>query len=276
MVSTAALAVTCNALAARATVAAGSSPYPSYNLHPAAPNSSGMTRTAVEVAAKIKLGWNAGNTMEAVGGETGWGNPEISQKLINRVKELGFDAVRLPCAWDQYSDQKTAKISDKWLNRVKEVVQYCINADLYVLLNIHWDGGWLENHIDAEHKDGITAKQRAFWEQIATHLRDFDERLMFASANEPDAKKPDQVDMLLSFHQTFVDTVRATGAQRLGDALDEIHHQPGAGQWCAALPVGCGRLHRPADSGDQGSGKSRRFAGSGRQEIAFAALPPID
>lgn len=172
-----------------------------------------MTSTAVDIAGHIKLGWNIGNTLEASGGETNWGNPMITQDLITKGKDLGFDAIRLPCAWDQYANQTTAKISDSWLNRVKDVVQYCINANLYVLLNIHWDGGWLENHVNAVSKDAVIAKQKAFWEQIATHLRDFDERLMFASANEPNADDAAEADILLAYHQTFIDAVRSTGGK---------------------------------------------------------------
>lgn len=172
-----------------------------------------MTSSATDLAAHIKLGWNAGNTLEASGGETAWGNPRITQALMNKVKALGFEAVRLPCAWDQYADKKTAKISETWLKRVKEVVQYCMNANLYVLLNIHWDEGWLERHVDAASKDAVVPKQKAFWEQIATTLRDFDQRLMFASANEPDANSAAQADILLAYHQTFVDAVRSTGGK---------------------------------------------------------------
>lgn len=211
--STVALAAAGDAFGAHAAPTSATDLYPSYNTSPIPADASGMASTAVEIAGRIKLGWNAGNTMEALGGETAWGNPLISQKLINRVKEAGFDAVRLPCAWDQYASQKTAKISRAWLNRVRDVVQYCMNADLHVLLNIHWDGGWLENHVDGAHKSAVIAKQRAFWEQIATHLRDFDERLMFASANEPNAEKAEQAAILLAYHQTFIDTVRATGGR---------------------------------------------------------------
>jgi len=171
--------------------------YPSYNVSPKSADSAGMTSTAVDISGRIKLGWNAGNTLEAVGvaGETSWGNPMITQAQIDKIKALGFDAVRLPCSWDQYSDKTTAKITDTWLNRVKDIVQYCMNANLYVLLNIHWDGGWLETHVDAASKDAVNAKQKAFWEQIATHLRDFDERLMFASANEPNADTQAKADI---------------------------------------------------------------------------------
>ena len=142
-----------------------------------------MTSTAAQISSKIKLAINIGNTMEAIGGETAWGNPLITQDLVNKYKSLGFDAIRLPCSWDQYADQTTAKISTTWLDRVKTVVQYCMNADLYVVLNIHWDGGWLDSHINDTDKAATAAKQKAFWEQIATHLRNFDERLIFAGAN---------------------------------------------------------------------------------------------
>ena len=172
-----------------------------------------MTSTAVQLAAKIKLGLNIGNTLEAIGGETFWGNPMITQQLIDTAKASGFDAIRLPCSWDQYSNAGTAKISDTWLNRVKDVVQYCFNANMQVLLNIHWDGGWLENNVTPAKKNAVSAKQKAFWEQIATHLRDFDERLMFASANEPNCDTAEQMEVLFAYHQTFIDAVRSTGGK---------------------------------------------------------------
>ena len=169
--------------------------------------------TALDIAGHIKLGLNIGNTLEAIGGETNWGNPMITQGLIDKAKALGFDAIRLPCAWDQYSDQSTAEIKASWLDRVKQVVQYCINADMYVLLNIHWDGGWLENNVTPAKKDAVAAKQKAFWEQIATHMRDFDQRLMFASANEPNCENATNMEVLYAYHQTFIDAVRATGGK---------------------------------------------------------------
>ncbi len=172
-----------------------------------------MTSTASDIAGRIRLGTNIGNTLEAIGGETAWGNPLITQELVNACKAAGFDAIRLPCAWDQYADQTTAKISTTWLNRVRDVVQYCFNAGLYVVLNIHWDGGWLENNIKVAKKDAVIAKQRAFWEQIAAHLRDFDGHLMFASANEPNCNTAEQMEVLYAYHQTFIDAVRATGGK---------------------------------------------------------------
>ncbi|MGO4292327.1 cellulase family glycosylhydrolase [Chitinophaga sp. RAB17] len=197
----------------RVNIKQASSLYPSYNLSPVPADASGMGSNAVQLAAKFNLGWNIGNTLEAIGGETAWGNPLITESYIKAVKQQGFNAIRLPCSWNQFSDKATAKIQDDWLNRVKQVVQYCVNNDMYVLLNIHWDGGWLENNISKLKQDSVNAKQKAFWEQIATKMRDFDEHLMFASANEPAADIQEQTDVLAGYHQTFVNAVRSTGGR---------------------------------------------------------------
>src|SRR5687767_8324060 len=42
-------------------------------------DATGMSSNAVQLAAKIKLGLNIGNTLEAIGGETNWGNPKITK-----------------------------------------------------------------------------------------------------------------------------------------------------------------------------------------------------
>ena len=191
--------------------------YPSYNTNPIAPDAAGMSSNAMQLAAKIKLGTNIGNTMEAYGctpaSETCWGRPMVSAAYVKLVKDSGFDAIRLPVSWDQYADQKTGKISDAWLARVKQVVQYAVDNGLYVVVNIHWDGGWLEKNITADKQEAVNAKQKAYWEQIATALRDFDEHVLFASANEPDAPDAAATAILESYHQTFVNAVRSTGGK---------------------------------------------------------------
>ena len=188
--------------------------YPSYNTNPIAADASGMSSTAAQLAAKIKLGWNIGNTMEATNGETAWGNPKVTKALIDAVKANGFNAIRIPCSWNQYlANTATAQIKTDWLNRVKEVVQYCVDNNMYVVINIHWDGGWLENNITEAKKVENNAKQKAFWEQIATHFRGFDEHLLFASANEPNVEDAVQMAVLTSYHQTFIDAVRSTGGK---------------------------------------------------------------
>ncbi len=188
--------------------------YPSYNTSPLPPDQTGMTSNAVQLATRINLGWNIGNTMEAIGGETAWGNPMVTQALIDKVKASGFNAIRIPCAWNQYmANTSTAQLKTDWLNRVKEVVQYCVNNGMYVIVNIHWDGGWLEENCTTQKQTSVNAMQKAFWEQIATHLREFDEHLIFASANEPNVSTATEMSVLTSYHQTFINAVRSTGGK---------------------------------------------------------------
>lgn len=173
--------------------------------------------TAAELASEMKVGWNIGNTMEAlyenngtiVAGETAWGNPLITQTLIDGVKAAGFNTIRIPVAWDVHATNGT--IDPTWLARVKEVVDYCYNQDLYVMINIHWDNGWLEENCTLDKQEENNIKQADYWNQIATYFKDYDEHLLFASANEPHVADATEMGVLLSYHQTFVNTVRASG-----------------------------------------------------------------
>lgn len=177
----------------------------------------GMEKDAIETAREIFLGWNLGNTLEAPTGEESWGAPPTTQEIITAVKRLGFNAVRIPCAWNQpqYLDEE-GKITDKWMGRVKEVVDFCMKEDMYAIVNIHWDGGWQDSSCDASilTEDSIAtveAKVYDFWTQIATAFREYDGRLLFAGANEPAVENRQDMAVLSRYEQAFVDAVRATG-----------------------------------------------------------------
>jgi aryl-phospho-beta-D-glucosidase BglC (GH1 family) len=130
------------------------------------------------------------------------------------VKAAGFNTVRLPCAWDSYLENRsTAKIRASWLARVKEVIDYCYKNNMYVILNIHWDGGWLENNVTTAKQAENNAKQKAIWQQIAMHLREYDDHLLFAGTNEPNVDNAAQMTVLYSYLQTFIDAVRQTGGR---------------------------------------------------------------
>jgi len=209
----ASFAISSGGLSSLVTVAQAYPIFPSYNTSPVAPDASGMGSTAAQITANIKLGWNIYNTMEAPGGETGWGNPVITQAQIDLISQSGVNAIRIPCAWNFHADQSTGAIDTAWLSRVKQVVQYCMNDGMYVLLNCHWDGGWLDCTATGAKLDTVKAKQKAFWEQIATKMRDFDEHLMLASANEPNATDLPTATVLENYHQIFINAVRSTGGK---------------------------------------------------------------
>ena len=172
--------------------------------------------TAAELAKEMKLGWNIGNTMEVTNSsgeadETYWGNPKITQTLIDSVKAAGFNIIRIPCAWSEHADASTYVINSSWMARVKEVVDYCIKDSMFVILNAHWDNGWLQDSIGTSVNSTIAARQKSYWTQIATTFKDYDRHLLFAGANEPAVTTSAQMAVLLSYYQTFVDAVRAVG-----------------------------------------------------------------
>lgn len=183
----------------------------------------GVESSAKELAGKIFAGINIGNTMEVplgegvepgTSGETGWGNPVINEDYIRGLRNAGFNAVRVPCAWNSHiEDFETFKVSDKWMARVKEVVDMIVNNGMYVILNIHWDGGWLENNCTPDKQEANNKQQKALWTQIANQFKEYDERVLFAGCNEPNAENAEQMAVLATYEQTFVDAVRATGGR---------------------------------------------------------------
>jgi endoglucanase len=181
----------------------------------AAPDSSGRDGgTSQSLAQQLTPAINLGNTLEAIPAETSWGNPSPTQTLMNAYKSAGFKGVRIPVAWSQYADANN-NISPIWMAHVKQVVDQARNAGLYVMINIHWDGGWM-NHTTYDQQAAINAKLTKFWTQIATNFKDYDDHLLFAGTNEvgqenTSAPTAEYCAVQNSFNQTFVNTVRATG-----------------------------------------------------------------
>jgi len=175
--------------------------------------------TAQQIASKISIGCNLGNTLEAICGEDAWGAGHTSQQLIDSMKAAGFNTIRIPVAWFCHSDTISSTIDEDWLARVKEVVDYCINDDLYVIINAHWDKGWLENRVNIANQTEVNERQEAYWTQIAEYFKNYDEHLLFAGANEPNVHDATAMSVLMTYHQTFIDAVRATGGNNSSRTL---------------------------------------------------------
>ncbi|HEY9153477.1 MAG TPA: cellulase family glycosylhydrolase [Opitutaceae bacterium] len=155
-------------------------------------------------------GWNLGNTLEATPTEGSWG-PVATQNVINGVANAGFNTIRLPVSWDIHANQSTYQIDATWMARVKQVVDWCYAKNLYVIVNDHWDGGWLENHIGDTVDPTINAKMQSYWTQIANTFKNYDNHLIFAGANEPNADTASKWSTLRTYYNTFISAVRATG-----------------------------------------------------------------
>ena len=208
-------------------------------------SSGGTGRTAAEIAAAMYPGWNLGNTMEGgnnsdswkntgISSETSWQSTKTTQEIISLVKANGFRSVRIPCAWvmGHITDADNCTIDSEWMSRVKEVVGYCLNEGLYVIVNQHWDGGWMEHDGFTENADVDAKKTQLIkiWIQIATEFKDYDEHLLFGGLNEPGVggKYSDgsalvsvakMSERLAVYEQAFIDAVRATGGNNASRVL---------------------------------------------------------
>lgn len=156
-------------------------------------------------------GWNLGDTMEAP--SVGAWNPAPTQALINAVAAAGFNTIRIPCAWDMNADQTTGQINPTFMAQVRQLVDWCLAAHLTVVINDHWDDGWFEDSDFTTYNSAINAKLMSYWTQIATTFASYDNRLLFACANEPNASTAAQTAVLFQYYQNFINTVRATGGQ---------------------------------------------------------------
>ena len=175
--------------------------------------------TAIELVNDMGMGWNLGNTFECFGTWkdindpddqiTMWGNVVPTEKMVTSIQKYGFKTVRFPVTWMNFIDEQ-GSVNKEWMSRVKEVVDWIYNADLYIILNVHHDGvagNWLSNG-----KSEIM-KYRGLWKTIANEFKDYDRRLVFESMNEVEYKDGNDYDYdtLVTLNQAFVGTVRATG-----------------------------------------------------------------
>jgi endoglucanase len=182
------------------------------------PDQTGMRNlTSVELAQEMVPGWNVGNSLEAIGSETAWGNPLITQTLIDSIKAAGFHAIRIPVAWSNSMDTTTFEISSTVMERVEQVVNYVLSDGLYAIINIHWDGGWMQPTYARQAY--VNNRLAVLWNQIAVYFRDYDDHLLFAGTNEVmvtgnyGTPTVEYYTVQNSFNQTFVTTVRSTGGR---------------------------------------------------------------
>jgi len=165
---------------------------------------------------------NIGNTLEnTTVWETGWGNPLITKDYVQSLARLGFKTVRLPVAWDTYAED--GRIQPDKFARVSEVVNWVIEAGMFCVLNIHWDGGWIDSDVKERYPTTFHTfsaeaekKFRSYWEQIATFFAGKSEKLIFEGLNEEtnfenEGSTHKAYATLTRVNQLFIDTVRKTG-----------------------------------------------------------------
>lgn len=176
--------------------------------------------TSMELIKELVAGWNLGNTLDATGtglaSETSWGNPKTTKEMFDTVKSAGFNLIRIPVTWAGHLDAED-NIDPEWLARVTEIVNYAIDDNTYVIINLHHEE-W--NNTFADNKEKAVTKIKKVWSQIAENFKDYDEHLIFEGQNEPRMKGTDKEwgagddegwDVVNATNAAFVETVRASG-----------------------------------------------------------------
>ena len=192
----------------------------------------------------LGFGWNLGNTLDAFStnenegleSEIVWGNPYTTEKMINALVAKGFKAIRIPVTWHNHIIDKNYTIDTKWMKRVKEVVDWCINKNLYVILNTHHDNAEYKENVTIDYgvgyyplKKDMEESERFLyniWKQIAfTFNNGYDHHLIFECMNEPrminlpnewwylkeDDLCEESVAVINEYNRLVVNAIRSTG-----------------------------------------------------------------
>lgn len=178
-------------------------------------------KPAIEIVNEMGIGYNLGNGFDCYNNLkkieipddqiTLCGNPIPTKDLIIKIKKYGFKTIRFPVTWINFIDS-FGNINSDWLSRVKEVIDWIIDSNMYCILNMHNDnepGNWLSKGMNAKDKFIIV------WTQIAKEFIYYDdEHLIFESMNEKtfyELENNNDFTIIEALNQAFVDTIRNTG-----------------------------------------------------------------
>lgn len=208
---------------------------------------------ALQFTEELKIGWNLGNTFDAtdcnvtneLDYEKAWCGYITTIDTLAAIKSAGFNTIRIPVSWHNHVDENF-QISEVWMNRVKEVVDWAVACDLYVILNTHHDVSADYYYPDSAHLESSKKYLTAIWTQMADAFKDYDNHLILESLNEPrlvgtnyewwldknNAECKDAVACINTLNQLFVDTVRASG----GNNAIRYLMVPG---YCASVDGAC-------------------------------------
>lgn len=189
--------------------------------------------STMQIVKEMGSGINLGNTFEACGDwingsspsdfEKAWGSPVVTKKMIQAYADGGFGVLRIPVAWsNMMSKDGKYTISPAYISRVKEVVDWTLDSEMYAIINIHWDNGWVNEF--PKHPEESMKRYKTMWTQIAAAFEDYPDTLMFESQNEElgwdsiwnpwggtAEQKKESYELVNKVNQAFVDTIRKGG-----------------------------------------------------------------
>ncbi len=209
-----------NGVTCDGTVGPSPSPSPSRTTSPSpspsvSPSTSPQPTNPMAIVAAMQPGTNIGNTLDAIPDETSWGNPPISEALLDHLRAQGFKSVRIPITWsNRHGPAPSYTIDAAFLNRVRQVADWALARNFYVMINLHHDSWqWINTY--PTDRTNVLNRYHALWTQIATAFRSHSSRLVLESINEPQfagtSGDPQNYQLLHELNAEFVRIVRGTG-----------------------------------------------------------------
>lgn len=191
---------------------------------------------AMRFVNSLRLGWNLGNCFDAsdctwlsdeMAYESAWCGAKVTPALLDAVQEAGFQTVRIPVSWHNHLTDEAYSISERWLTRIQEVVDLCMERGMFVILNIHHDVSTDYLYPSTPYLAQSINYVTAIWSQLCERFAEYDDHLIFESCNEPrlvghanewyfdtrNADCQDAASCINQINQAFVDTVRASGGK---------------------------------------------------------------
>ena len=174
--------------------------------------------TSVDLVKEMKVGWCLGNTFDSPS-ETAWSNPVTTKKMIDKVKEAGFNVLRIPVTWEgHFNTSDPYTIDEAWISRYQEVINYAIDDKTFVILNMHHER-W--NSTSYANQERASLLMEKLWTQIGERFACYDEHLIFEGMNEPRIyEASDSIQwsgceeaftVINHLNQVFVNTIRSLG-----------------------------------------------------------------
>lgn len=192
---------------------------------------------AINFVNSMGAGWNLGNAFDAsnctwlsdeMDYESAWCGAKTTRELIKAIADEGFTTIRVPVSWHNHVDS-SFNISDAWMERVKDVIDWCVEEDLYIVLNSHHDiekGYYYPTNDEYNTSEKYVKK---IWTQISEEFKDYSDKLIFEVSNEPRATNTDyewwfnvsspseqaaeSINCINKLNQVALDTIRDSGGK---------------------------------------------------------------
>jgi len=149
--------------------------------HVAGTDDSADTLKAIRRNRAIGKGMNIGNALEAPE-EGAWGLV-VKESYIEAIAEAGFNSVRFPICWSAHTEfTPPYTIDPGFIARVDEILGWCFDRDLAVVITIHHFNELYNEPMDETYRQVFFS----IWDQLSKHYSEkYPEKLIFELLNEP-------------------------------------------------------------------------------------------